>query len=213
MKNRGIALLAGLALLAAVSMLAVLAASGTLLQRNMATNFREGSLAFENAAVAASFARAWLDSRPASEREPGCINSCILPTGIYGNGEAAPQPEFEGIGWWRVNAFSAEYNPGTATTIDDSDLAAWSAHWLIEEVHFQAGTESQSPAGTGYYRILARGEGHNPNNVVVLEAIVARPWEGEITPAVFPPGWPKSQFCRQFSSQQPCGVLSWRRRR
>lgn len=213
MKNRGIALLAGLALLAAVSLLAVLAASGALLQRNMASNFRESSLAFENAAVAASFARAWLDNRPASEREPGCITNCILPTGIYGNGEAAPQPEFEGIGWWRVNGFSAGYNPGTAEAVDDPDLAARSAHWLIEEVHFQPGTESQNQADTGYYRILARGEGHNPNNVAVLEAIVARPWEGEITPGPFPPGPPESQFCRQFSAQQPCGVLSWRRRR
>lgn len=213
MKSRGIALLAGLALLAAVSMLAVLAASGTLLQRNMATNFREGALALENAVVAVSFARAWLDSRPASEREPGCTSSCILPTGIYGSGEVAPRPEFEGIGWWRVNGYSAGYNPGTASTVEDPDLAARSAHWLIEEVHFQPGMESHSPAGAGYYRILARGEGHNPHHVAVLEVIVARPWEGEITPAVFPPGWPKSQFCRQFSSQQPCGVLSWRRRR
>lgn len=213
MNERGIALLAGLVLLAAVSMLAVLAASGTLLQRNMAANFREGSLAFENAAVAASYARAWLDSRPALDREPGCIEDCILPVGIRGNGEIFAQPEFEGIGWWLSNGHSAGYNPGTASTIDDPDLAKRSAFWLIEEVYFQSGAELQTQAGTGYYRILSRGEGRSPNNVAVLEAIVARPWEGDIKPGIFPPGEQESSFCGQFSLQQPCGVLSWRRRR
>lgn len=213
MKNRGIALLAGLVLLAAVSMLAVLAASGTLLQRNMAANFREGALAMENASVAAAYAKAWLDSRPAGGREPDCIEGCILPAGIHGKGETPLRPEFEGAGWWRDHGYSAAYNPETAAMIDDPDLVKRSAHWLIEEVHFQAGDDAGSTAGTGYYRILARGEGHSANAVAVLETIVARPWEGDITPAIFPPRRLESSFCRQFGSQQPCGVLSWRRRR
>jgi Tfp pilus assembly protein PilX len=212
-KDRGIALLAGLALLAAVSLLAVYAASGTLLQRHMATNFGEGSLAFENAIVAASFARSWLNSRPASDREPGCVRDCILPVGIHDTGEIPAQPEFKGIGWWRTNGFSAGYNPQTASTIDDPDIATRSAFWLIEEVHFQSGAESMTHGSTGYYRILSRGEGRNSKNVTVLEAIVARPWEGDIKPGKFPPGEPENPFCRQFSLQQPCGVLSWRRRR
>jgi len=212
-KDRGIALLAGLALLAAVSLLAVLAASGTLLQRNMAANFREGSLALENATIAASFAKAWLNSRPASAREPGCVEGCILPEGIHAHGEISIHPEIEGAGWWRDNGFSAGYDPGTATTIDDPDLAARSAYWLIEEIHFQPAVDSQNPADTGYYRILSRGEGHRPGYVAVVEAILARPWEGEITPGNFPPVEPERVFCRQFSPQQHCGVLSWRRRR
>lgn len=213
MKSRGIALLAAIVLLAALSMLAVLAASGTLLQRNMAANFREGSLALENASLAASFATAWLNSRQALEREPGCVRDCILPVGIYDMGEVPAYPEFEGAGWWRSSGFAAGYDPGAATMIEDPDLAARSAHWVIEEIHFQPGAESPNPAGTGYYRILGRGEGHNPNNVAVLEAIVARPWEGDITPGIYPPMGPENYFCRQFSSEQPCGVLSWRRRR
>jgi hypothetical protein len=212
-KDRGIALLAGLVLLAAMSLLAVFAASGTLLQRNMAANFQEGKLAFENANVAASFARAWLYSRPASGREPGCVRGCILPVGIHDNGEIPAQPEFEGTGWWRTNGFSAGYNPETANTIDDPDLATRSALWTIEEIHFQPGAESPTLVGTGYYRILSRGEGHNPNTVAVLEAIVARPWEGDVKPGIFPPVKPESSYCGQFNPQQPCGVLSWRRRR
>ena len=213
MKDRGIALLAGLALLAAVSMLAVVAASGTLLQRNMAANFQEGSLAFENASLAASFARAWLYSRPVLDREPGCVSDCVLPVGIIDNGEIPAQPEFEGTGWWGTNGFLAGYNPETASTIDDRDLATRSAFWIIEEIHFQPGAGSPTPVGTGYYRILSRGEGQNPNTVAVLEAIVARPWEGDIKPGIFPPGKPDSPFCAQFNLQQPCGVLSWRRKR
>jgi len=47
MNSRGIALLAGLFLLAALSLLALTTATGTILQRNMATNFQENSLALQ----------------------------------------------------------------------------------------------------------------------------------------------------------------------
>lgn len=213
MKSHGIALVAGLVLLAAVSLLAVLTASGTLIQRTMAGNFRDDSLALENASIAASFALAWLNSRPASEREMDCMNDCILPNGIYDKGGIPDRPEFEGAGWWRANGFAAGYNPAAASTIVDADLATRTAHWLVEEIHYQTAAESQSAAGTGYYRILSRGEGHSPNNVVVVETITARPWEGEITPGIYPPGRLRRSFCRQFGPQQQCGVLSWRRRR
>ena len=64
MNSRGIALFTGLVLLAALSLLALTAASGTVLQRTMAANFQENSMALQNASIAASYARAWLNSRP-----------------------------------------------------------------------------------------------------------------------------------------------------
>lgn len=213
MNHRGIALITGLVLLAAVSLLAVLAASGTLLQRNMAANFKEGSIALENAAVAASFARAWLNSQPASAREADCIEKCVLPIGIRDNGELPDNPEFEGAGWWRENGYPAGYNPATASTLGDADLATRSAYWLIEEVYFQKALEQQSLANTGYYRILSRGEGRKSNHVAVVEIITAKPWDANSSPTGFPPAGPGHDYCRQFSQQQPCGVLSWRRRR
>jgi hypothetical protein len=200
-------------LIAAVSMLAVLAASGALLQRNMAANFKGGSLALENAAIAASFAHAWLNSQPDSAREADCIEQCVLPVGVHGNGELPVNPEFEGAGWWRENGHPAGYNPATASTPGDADLATRSAYWLIEEVWFHEALEQQSMADTGYYRILSRGEGKKPNHVAVVEIIAARPWQTNSLPTAFPPIGPGHDYCRQFSQQQPCGVLSWRRRR
>ncbi len=74
MNNRGIALLAGLILLASISLLALLTASGTVLQRNMASNFEDKALALQNASIATGFAAAWLNSRPIISREAGCHN-------------------------------------------------------------------------------------------------------------------------------------------
>ena len=213
MNQRGIALIAGLVLLAAVSLLAVFAASGTVLQRNMAANFRERSLALENAYTAASFARAWLISRPVSGRETSCLVGCILPIGIRNAGELPDRPEFEGAGWWRENGYLAGYNPETASLVEDPAFSGRSTYWLIEEIHFDPGAEHSKNSATGYYRVFSRGEGRNATSVVVLETIVARPWEGEFSPGHFPPSGPESTFCGQFDSHQSCGVLAWRRRR
>jgi len=216
LNERGIALVIGLVLLAAVSLLAVLAASGTLLQRNMASNFREHSLALENASIASEFARAWLLGRPANERDPDCLSNCLLPIGVLGPGELPDQPEFAGVGWWQTHGIPAGYNPETATNIDDPDLSGRSAYWLIEEIHYEQsagepGTNDTS--GTGYYRILSRGEGRNASSVAVIESILARPWAGEFIPGTYPPVGPSRSFCRQFAPEQACGVLSWRQRR
>ena len=206
-------MLAGLVLLAAVSLLAVFSASGVVLQRNMAANFRENSLAMENAHKASSFARAWLISRPVSDRDASCLTGCILPIGVRNAGELSDRPEFEGAGWWRDNGYSAGYNPETASTVEDPTLSGRSAYWLIEEIHFDPGAEQAENRATGFYRVFSRGEGRNANSVVVLETIVARPWEGEISPGHFPPTGPERSFCGQFDPQQSCGVLAWRRRR
>jgi Tfp pilus assembly protein PilX len=219
---RGIALLAGLVLLAAVSLLAILAASGTLLQRNMAANYHENSLALENASFASAYAQAWLFSRPANAREEDCTIQCILPTGIQNTGELPLQPQFESAGWWQSHGFIAGYNPESIEAATASHDAVTSSFWLIEEVHFEtipsAEPESQEhdPAdigGIGYYRVFGRGQGRTPNSVAVVESIVARPWNGDFTVALFPPRGPVHSFCRQFEERYDCGVLSWRQRR
>jgi Tfp pilus assembly protein PilX len=53
-KEKGVALIAGLVLLAAISLLALMAASGMVLQKHMATNFQQDAQALENAGIAAA---------------------------------------------------------------------------------------------------------------------------------------------------------------
>ena len=221
MNSRGIALITGLALLAAVSLLAILTASGTLLQRNMATNFQQNSLALESASIASVYARAWLFSRHASTREPGCLNQCILPIGIRNAGELPPYPEYEGYGWWQSHGYTTGFDPEAARVPDSNRHTNNSAFWLIEEIHFEPVSVEIStdelnlnPAtGIGYYRIFSRGEGRSPNSIAVVESIVARPWGGEFDSGNFPPTGPQADFCHQFDSDTDCGVLSWRQRR
>jgi len=215
-KNRGIALLTGLLLLAAVSLLALSAATGTLLQRNMAINYEENALALQNASVAGSYALAWLNSREDIERQSGCQTDCLLPVGIRNPGEIPDQPEFESVEWWRSNAFAAGYNPETAETDFTPDQGAEPARWVVEEFHYldtgDSGEENGAQ-GLGYYRILSRGTGRNGRSVAVIETVAARPWEGDFQAGSYPPESPARVFCRQFESRYDCGRLSWRQRR
>jgi len=205
--SRGIALLAGLVLLAAISLLALSAASGTVLQRNMATNYEENAQALQNATVAGSYALAWLNSREVIERESNCTTNCLLPIGIQNTGSLPAQPEIEGAGWWRSNAIAAGYNPETDSQVNTPDLGVEPARWLIEEIHFE---ETQK---LGYYRILSRGSGRNARSVAVIESVAARPWEDGVLPGAYPSDGSARGFCRQFDSTMDCGRLSWRQLR
>lgn len=216
MKERGIALLAGLVLMASIGLLALSAASGMLLQRNMAFNYQEDALALENASIAGAWAMAWLFSRPADERESGCGDSCLLPRGIRRSGELPAQPEFESAEWWRSNAIASGYNPETAQTAGPSGSGAEPSRWIIEEIHFAPTVDPQDEKlaeSVAYYRILSRGTGLNARSVAVTETIAARPWEGNFQPGTYPPDGPVSTFCRQFAHRYDCGKLSWRQRR
>jgi len=215
-KNRGIALLTGLLLLAAVSLLALSAATGALLQRNMAINYEDNALALQNASVASSYAVAWLNSRKDVERQSGCQANCLLPVGIRNPGEIPDQPELKGVEWWRSNAFAAGYNPETAETSYVGDRGAEPARWIIEEVHYLATGDSpgeNGAEGLGYYRILSRGTGRNERSVAVIETVAARPWEGNFQAGTYPPEGPARIFCRQFEARYDCGRMSWRQRR
>ncbi len=216
MNSRGIALLAGLVLLAAISLLALTAASGTVLQHNMAMNFQENSMALQNASIASAYARAWLDSRQDSERESGCEIDCILPAGIRNPGELPAMPEFESAAWWNSNALAAGYNPQTDETSITPDVGAEPARWIIEEVQYQASGDAGGEfmaEGVAYYRIFSRGTGRNTRSVAVVEAIVARPWVGDFEVGSYPPDGLFGVFCRQFEGRYDCGSLSWRQRR
>lgn len=216
MKNRGIALVAGLVLLAAISLLALSAASGTTLQRSMAINQEESARAMRNAAIAGSFALAWLNNRADVERESGCVNHCLLPTGIGQPGDIPDQVEIESAAWWRSHAVEAGYNP----VIDEYDFSpaggAEPARWLIEEIHYEPTGDRRGDTtaeGLGYYRILGRGSGRDARNVAVIEAIAARPWDSGFQPSVYPPDGPASGYCEQVAGRYDCGRLSWRRLR
>ena len=216
MNSRGIALFTGLVLLAALSLLALTAASGTVLQRTMAANFQENSMALQNASIAASYARAWLNSRPVNERESGCQDNCILPVGIRNSGELPSQPEFESAAWWRSNAWAVGYNPETAETATTPDGGAEPARWIIEEIQYETtgDTRGENMAeGVGYYRIFGRGTGRNARSVAVIETIVSRPWDGDFPAGSYPPDGPFGAFCRPFENRYDCGSLSWRQRR
>lgn len=216
MNIRGMALLTGLLLLAAISMLALSAASGTVLQRNLATNYQENARALQNASIAANDALSWLNHRAVSERQSGCSSECLLPIGIRNAGELPDQPEFESAAWWRSNAFIAGYDPETAETRVTPDNGTDPASWLIEEVHYTPTGDSWDVGraeGVAYYRILSRGTGYNSRSVAVLEIIAARPWEGDFSAGQYPPEGPDRTFCQQFGNRYDCGKLSWRQRR
>jgi len=216
LNNRGIALFAGLVLLAAVSLLALSAASGAVLQRNMAINYQENAVALQNASIAESYAMAWLNSRTVSERQSGCQTNCLLPIGIHGAGDLPAHPEFESVDWWRSNAFVTGYNAQTAETLTTPDQGAEPARWIIEEIHYIDTGDSwdvNRAEGLGYYRVLSRGTGRNPRSVAVTELIATRPWEGSFEAGSFPPDGSNRAFCRQFESRYDCGRMAWRQRR
>lgn len=216
MKESGIALVTGLILLAALSLLALTAASGTVLQRSMSNNYEESELARQNAAVAMGHAMAWLNSRPVSDRQAGCVSDCVLPAGLRNPGELPDQPEYESAAWWRDQAFAAGYNPDTAEVTPTSDRGAEPARWLIEELHYLSTGDpwgENRAQGLAYYRILGRGTGRNVRSVAVIEVIAARPWDGNFNAGSYPPDGPDLQFCQQFEGRYDCGRLSWRQRR
>jgi Tfp pilus assembly protein PilX len=216
MNNRGIALLAGIVLLAALSLLALIAASGTILQRNMTANFQENSMALQNASIAVNYAETWLYSRLVNERERGCQINCVLPVGLVNRGELPARPEFESAAWWRSNTFALGYNPETAEQESTPDAGAEPARWIMEEIQYEATGDPRGEnraEGVAYYRVFGRGTGQNTRSIAVTEAIVARPWEGDFQAGSYPPTGPPGAFCRQFESRYPCGRQSWRRRR
>lgn len=216
MKERGIALLAGLVLMASIGLLALSAASGMILQRNMAFNYQQDALALENASLAGAWAMAWLNSRSVIERESGCEESCLLPTGIRSAGELPARPEFESAEWWRSNAIASGYNPETAEAVAFSGSGAEPSRWIIEEINYVPTGDpwdENLAESVAYYRILSRGTGLNARSVAVTETIAARPWEGNFQPGTYPPDGPAGSFCRQFADRYDCGKLSWRQRR
>jgi Tfp pilus assembly protein PilX len=221
MNQRGVALIAGLALLAALSLLALVATSGMILQRHMSANYQENKLALENAAIATSFAVAWLFSRASHEREAGCISDCILPVAVHDKGEIPAQAEFQSSSWWQSNGIAVGIDPGSAApTGGNPGTGVVSPLWILEELHFEVAENAEDRShfeGVGYYRILSRGTGTLARKIAVAESIVARPWGGDYQLDVFPPGSATSDFCLQFEGEAEedydCARLAWRQRR
>ena len=216
MRVRGIALLMGLVLLAAISLLALTAANGMLLQRQISGNFSAGSNALADATRAKTAALAWLNSRADSERETGCARDCTLPVAIRSAGELPRHPEFESAAWWQTNATAAGTHPATGELLEEGVAETRPPRWVIEELRYGPNPEpSAEPLvdGLAYYRIFARGSGVSPGSLAVIEAIVARPWEGEFEPLPYPPIESPGVFCDQFEAVLPCGMQAWRQRR
>lgn len=210
------ALVVGLVLLAALSLLALTSGRGMALQHRMAGNADENMQALHNATMAASAARAWLESRADVEREPGCLTDCLLPVAIRNAGELPPRPELESAAWWRANAFEAGTDPQSGEDLGYRPGGAEPARWMIEEILYQPADrdDPDTPVGgVGYYRVLARGSGRRASSVAVSESILARPWEGEYEPAPYPPLDPPAAFCGQFDASVACGKLAWRQRK
>ncbi len=220
-KMRGFVLIAGLVLLAAISLLSLVAASGMILQKHMASNFTQDAKALENSQFAMSLASAWLYSRANHEREEACTSDCLLPVAIHNPGEVPARAEFESGAWWRLNAVEAGINPITGETVVAwADAGSEPAYWILEELNFQSAAEGEFEDGThgvGYYRILGRGTGVHPASVAVTESIVARPWGGDYLTNDFPALDQPKHFCAQFDPllypQLNCGRMAWRQRR
>ena len=220
MKEKGVALIVGLVLLAAISLLALMAASGMILQKHMASNFQQDMQALENAGIATVYASTWLFSRANHEREASCVSNCVLPVAISNPGEVPAYPEYEDAAWWRENGVAAGFDPITTGMLMAYDgYGAEPPHWITEELHYEplAGGLEDGTEGIAYYRVLARGTGNAAAKVAVTESIFARPWGGDYQLPEFLPGIDPVEFCRQFSGithpQFKCGRLAWRQRR
>jgi len=202
-------------------LLALVAASGMILQRHMASNYHENKLALENSAIASSFATAWLFSRANHEREQSCTVDCLLPVAVHNAGDIPAQVEFQSASWWQRNGIMAGVNPESGESTGDNPASGASAPlWILEELHFKAAenVDDENPFdGVGYYRILSRGTGTLAAKIAVSESIVARPWGGDFQLAVYPPGPEAGDFCLQFigkpGEDYDCGRLAWRQRR
>ena len=221
MNTRGMALITGLLLLAAISLLALVGASGMILQRHMASNFKHDASALQNAELAQAEGRAWLFSRANHEREPNCATECLLPTAIHPAQQLPALVEFESPAWWQLNAIEAGMDPATGLAVSDYAFDHSSApRWIIEELHFQP-LELEPPLnttqGVGYYRIFGRGSGGGSHSFAVTEAIVARPWGDSFVPQAYPATEDGVRFCEQLDEvARPlldCGTQAWRQRR
>lgn len=214
MRSRGIALVSGLVLLTAVSLLALTAAGGMTLQHHQAANFQDRVRAEAGADLAQAAALAWLYSRPAVEREPDCVEGCLLPSAIRVNGSVPAGVEFLGEGWWAGEATDASQHPLTGEPNGIHDGTATDSAWLLEEIRYEPLDPAvTAAAGVGFYRLLCRAGGQQPGTVVVTEAIVARPWGDAVAALPYPPSQTLAAFCAPFDPAVPCGVLAWRSRR
>jgi Tfp pilus assembly protein PilX len=218
-KEKGVALIAGLVLLAAISLLALMAASGMVLQKHMATNFQQDAQALENAGIATAYASTWLFSRANHEREAGCVSSCVLPVAIGHTDEVPTQPEYEDAAWWREHGVEAGFDPiTTGMLMSYEGYGSEPPHWITEELHYEplAGGLEDGTEGIAYYRVLGRGTGNAAAKVAVTESILARPWGGDYQLLEFLPGVAPAEFCRQFSGithpQFKCCRRAWRQR-
>jgi len=213
---RGMALVSGLILLTSVALLAVTAAGSMTLQLHQAANSAEKQQADDNAAMAASYAVAWLYSRGNTERQPGCVSNCLLPAGIHREEDLPDYPELGSMAWWQSMGTAAGSNPVSSEPLGYSASGPLDSLWIMQEAHFQPSEQDSGEKtydGVGYYRILSRGRGAHPGSVTVFEAIVARPWGESVVREDFPPGAPLYEFCHQFPVDLPCGIQSWRVRR
>lgn len=213
MKNRGMALVTGLLMLTAMALLAVTAAGSMTLQQHQAANFTDKRRASERAALAESWALAWLYSRAAHERGSACVTGCILPLAVHAPGALPDRPELESPGWWRNNAVASSTEPASGEYVGYSAAGPADGYWLIEEIHFEPLHLHEGIEGVGYYRVLGRGDGVAPGSTAVTEAVVARPWGASVPAIDFPPTATLSEFCVALPRALPCGIVAWRKRR
>lgn len=216
MNCRGMALVGGLVLLTSVALLAVTAAGSMTLQLHQAANFADKQRAAEDAALAESYAVAWLYSRGNTERQTGCSSNCLLPAGIHREEDLPDYPELGSMAWWQSNGTAAGSHPLSGEPLGYSSSGPLDSLWVMQEIHFQPSEQNSGDEtfdGVGFYRIFSRGRGVHPGSVTVFEAIVARPWGKSVEREDFPPGAPLFEFCHQFPVDLPCGIQSWRLRR
>lgn len=216
----GVALLAGLVMLAAISLLALVATASMILQQNMAGNFSDAQQARQAAAAAVSQGQAVLFGIGPDGRTPDCTEHCFLSpldTVIRQASDMPVSPEYEDAAWWNAWAMEAGINPVTGNRLDGMwNFASEPPRFLIEEVRFDdmvtapAAVEAPAIDGIGYYRVLGRAVGRGPAAVAVSEAIIARPWLSDTTPAPGP--MDDSSFCTPFKPWYDCGLMAWRQR-
>ena len=211
MNCRGMALVTGLLMLAIVALLAVTAAGSMTLQQHQAANFSDRLRAANRAAVAESWALAWLYSRAGHEREGSCTQDCVLPPAVHPPGSLTETPELEGEDWWQTNGIAAASEPGSGESMGFASAAPGDALWLIEELRYQGTEATEGVEGVAYYRLLSRGRGSTPGNTVIDEAVVARPWGPGVAPMTFPPDQPATAFCTAVPRTVDCGIMAWRR--
>lgn len=200
----GMVLLLCLIFLTALTLLGLSATSDTILQNQLSANLQESERAKQSALATLAWAENWLLGLEGPVPE-ACTSPC---EGLYlhPSGDLPPHPETEAVAWWMSHGHEAGINPLTGKRTEASKGGGYNPPlWVIETAHSIPPEESSTGQLITWYRILARGSGHNDAVISVVESVLVRSWHAPGVATI-----DETETCSDSGSSEKCGRVSWR---